>query len=182
MAKFLNKHKIKRLSYSLLLLFVGLNMRAQSVATEQMDERFNEGTKLPFGWFTEGWTVKDGVIQTKSSSSGFDLEALMGNSKKEDPEDPESTGSDPEESPDDKQEENKGSFNLEDLLNSFMGGDSKPNYLLTPPLVVNEGESLVFCAKKSSSDNSRFKASIPTSFKRLSQAVIFPLAERALST
>ena len=141
----------------MLLLFVGVSMQAQSVATEQMDERFNDGTKLPYGWFTEGWTVKDGAIQTESSSSGFDLEQLMGNTKKEDPEDPEdpeSTGNDPEEDPNDNPEEEKGNFNMDDLLNSFMGGDSKPNYLLTPPLVVNDGEKLVFSAKKGKKDDS----------------------------
>jgi len=31
-------------------------MQAQSVAEEQMDERFNDN-KLPYGWFTEGWVV-----------------------------------------------------------------------------------------------------------------------------
>lgn len=44
-----------------------------------MDERFNDGTKLPYGWFTEGWTVKDGVIQTKASAS-FDLGSLFNDS------------------------------------------------------------------------------------------------------
>lgn len=51
-------------------------MQAQAVSEEQMDERFNDGTKLPYGWFTEGWTVKDGVIQTieaDGSSRYFDL-------------------------------------------------------------------------------------------------------------
>ena len=43
-------------------------MQAQSVSEEQMDERFNDGTELPYGWFTEGWTVKDGVILTEASS------------------------------------------------------------------------------------------------------------------
>ena len=28
-----------------------------SVATEQMNECFNDSTKLPYGWFTEGWKV-----------------------------------------------------------------------------------------------------------------------------
>ena len=35
-----------------------------------MDERFNDGTELHYGWFTEGWSVKDGVIQTEASSGG----------------------------------------------------------------------------------------------------------------
>ena len=121
-------------------------MRAQSVATAQMDERFNDN-KLPYGWFTEGWTVDStGVIRTEASTgSSFDLGKFMGNSEKEDPEE------DPEENP----EESEGpGFNLDDLMSSFMGGESKPNYLLTPPLVVNEGEVLVFSAKKEKKDNS----------------------------
>ena len=97
-------------------------MQAQSVATEQMNECFNDSTKLPYGWFTEGWTLKDGAIQTGISSG-------------------ESTEGDDE--PD-----------ISSLLKSFMGGDSEPNYLLTPPLVVNEGQTLVFSAKKEKSDDS----------------------------
>ena len=61
----------------MLLLFVGVSMQAQSVATEQMDERFNDGTKLPYGWFAEGWEVKEGVAQ-KKASEGFDMTSLMG--------------------------------------------------------------------------------------------------------
>ena len=119
-----------KLLFSMLLLFAGVSMQAQSVDTEQMDERFNDGTKLPYGWFTEGWTVKDGAIQTKSS--GFDLGSLFGG------------GDDPEGS---------GSPDISSLLSSLMGGGEK-NYLLTPPLVVNEGETLVFSAKKGKKDNS----------------------------
>lgn len=52
-------------------------MRTQSIATEQMNERFNDGTKLPYGWFTEGWEVKDSVAQ-KKASSGFDMTTMMG--------------------------------------------------------------------------------------------------------
>lgn len=97
-------------------------MKAQSVAEEQMDERFdNKEKKLPYGWFTEGWVVKDSVVQTEASSgSSFDLEQLMGggNSKKEN-----EPGGDPGEDPDDDPEEgNKNSFNIGDLLSSFMGG------------------------------------------------------------
>ena len=52
--------KRTKLLFSVLLLFVGVSTMAQSVATEQMDERFNDGTKIPFGWFAEGWKVSDG--------------------------------------------------------------------------------------------------------------------------
>ena len=111
----------------MLLLFVGLSMRAQSVANEQMDERFNDD-KLPYGWFTEGWSVDStGVIKTEASSSGFDLEAMMNSEE---------------------------GFDPSTLMESFMGGGGEDNYLLTPPLVVNEGESLVFSAMKGKSDDS----------------------------
>ena len=141
---------MKRMMHlAMLLLFVGGSMQAQYIATEQMDERFNDN-KLPYGWFTEGWAVDStGVIRTEaSSSSGFDLEKLMGNSEKNDPEE------DPEGDPEEDPEENKGNFNMGDLMSSFMGGDSKPNYLLTPPLVVKDGESLVFSALKGQKDDS----------------------------
>lgn len=95
-----------KLLFSMLLLFVGVSMQAQSIATEQMDERFNDGTKLPYGWFAEGWEVKDGVAQ-KKASSGFDMTSLMGG-----------------------------------------GGSSGFEYLMTPPLQVQAGESLIFSAKK----------------------------------
>lgn len=76
----------------MLLLLAGVHMQAQSVAEEQMDEFFNDSTLLPYGWFTEGWTVKDGVIQTKASSGfSLDLESLFGNKGTEDPEDTEGT-------------------------------------------------------------------------------------------
>lgn len=145
-----------------LILGIG-NMMSQNIYSGQMDERFNDN-KLPYGWFTEGWTVKDGAIQTKASSgSSFDLESLFGgNSKKEEVPDstgteaPESIGNENPESTgsDDPEESQSPSFNIGDLLGTFMDGDSKPNYLLTPPLVVNEGEVLVFSAKKGKKDNS----------------------------
>lgn len=114
-----------KLLFSALLLFVGASMQAQSVAAEQMDEHFNDSTNLPYGWFTEGWSVKDGAIQTKASS-GFDL-GSMGEG---------------------------GSPDISELLSSLMGGGDNDNYLLTPPLVVNEGETLVFSAKKGKKDDS----------------------------
>jgi hypothetical protein len=144
----------------MLFLFLGISMQAQSVDNKQMDERFNDN-KLPYGWFTEGWTVDStGVIKTGASSgSSFDLEKLMGNTKKEDPEDnPEEDPEDPEGNPEDEPksdpEDNKNQFDFSSLLSSFMGGNSNDNYLLTPPLVVNDGETLVFSAKKGGSDNS----------------------------
>ena len=148
-----------KLLFSMLLLFVGVNMQAQSVAAEQMDERFNDN-KLPYGWFTEGWEVDStGVIKTNASSGfSFDLESLFG-TKNEDPEekgeDPEEKGEDPEEKTEDPEESgNKNQFDISSLLESLMGGGSKDNYLLTPPLVVNEGETLVFSAMKGKKDDS----------------------------
>ena len=138
----------------MLLLLVGVSMRAQSVANEQMDERFNDGTKLPYGWFTEGWEVKDGAIQTKSSGFSFDLESLMGTPEENKSDDPEEQkGDDPEEQKSDDPEEDKGGMDISKLLESLMGGGDNDNYLLTPPLVVNEGENLVFSAKKGKSDS-----------------------------
>ena len=143
----------KKLLFSLLLLFTGVSMQAQSIATEQMDERFNDGTKLPYGWFTEGWTVKDGVIQTQSSSSGFSFDpSTMGGDPEEKGDEPEENpGENPEEDPEEKSEQK---FDISELLSSFLGGGGKPNFLLTPPVVVNEGETLVFSAKKGKSDDS----------------------------
>ena len=171
----------KKLLLSMLFLSVGVGMQAQSVAEEQMDERFNDETKLPYGWFTEGWTVKDGVIQTNASSGfSFDISELLGtfgqkNTEETGTEDPEQSGGgnnapkkvegegtgegegagNPEGGePEEKGEgTGTGGFDISKLLESLMGGGSKDNYLLTPPLVVNDGETLVFSAKKGKSDS-----------------------------
>ena len=95
-----------KLLFSVLLLLVGVNVQAQSISANQMDERFNDGSKLPYGWFADGWEVKDGVAQ-KKASSGFDMSSLMGG-----------------------------------------GGSSGFEYLMTPPLEVRAGETLVFSARK----------------------------------
>ena len=50
----------------MLLLFVGVSMQAQSISAQQMDERFNDGTKMPYGWFAEGWKVDDGKAIAKA--------------------------------------------------------------------------------------------------------------------
>lgn len=50
----------------MLLLFVGVGMQAQSISAQQMDERFNDGTKMPYGWFAEGWKVEDGKAKAKA--------------------------------------------------------------------------------------------------------------------
>ena len=55
----------KKLLISMLLLFVGVSMQAQSIANEKMDERFNNGTKFPIGWFGEGWKIGDGKARAQ---------------------------------------------------------------------------------------------------------------------
>ncbi|MBR5728556.1 MAG: hypothetical protein IKX39_07920 [Muribaculaceae bacterium] len=117
-----------KLLFCIMLLFAGMSMQAQSVATEEMDERFNNGTDLPYGWFTEGWKVDStGVVKIEGSSSGFDIEEMMGGE----------------------------GFDPSQLMESLMGGGNNDNYLLTPPLVVKHmGEYLVFSAKKEKKDDS----------------------------
>lgn len=65
----------KKVLFSMLLLFVVVSMQAQSIASEQMDERFNDVTKFPRGWFGEGWKVENGKAKAKatedSGNSGF---------------------------------------------------------------------------------------------------------------
>ena len=118
-----------KLIFSFLLLFVGMSMHAQSIATEQMDERFNDGTKMPYGWFAEGWKVDDGKVKAKATedSSGFSF-------------DPSSMGNPSEE----------GGPNM---MGGMFGGPRYRTYLLTPPVSVNEGENLVFSARKPNGDD-----------------------------
>lgn len=77
---------------------------------------------------------------------------MFGN--KEPQEDDEAPEEDPEEDPE-SSPTGTGGFDISSLLQSLMGGDSKANYQLTPPLVINEGETLVFSAKKGKSDDGR---------------------------
>ncbi|MBO4810976.1 MAG: hypothetical protein J5552_05345 [Prevotella sp.] len=122
----------KKLFFSMLLLFAGVNMQAQSIADEQMDERFDNGTKFPSGWFGEGWQMKDGKAKAKatedSGNNGFPGmgEGMPGE------------GSNP-----------MGGMNM-------FGGDRKRTYLLTPPVAVNEGEDMVFSARKTNGDDEGF--------------------------
>ena len=116
----------------MLLLFAGVSMQAQSIAKEQMDERFNDGTKFPLGWFGEGWKVKDGKAKckaTEDSNSGF----------------PGGGGFSP------NQNENPSQQGMPGMGGMF-GGDRKRTYLLTPPLSVKDGENLVFSARKTNGD------------------------------
>ena len=70
----------KKFLLAMSLLLAGAGMHAQSGSSGQMDERFTDG-KLPYGWFTEGWTVKDNAAQSSSGSGGFDIGSLMGGAK-----------------------------------------------------------------------------------------------------
>ena len=118
----------KQLLLSMLLLLTGVSMQAQSVATEQMDERFYDD-KMPYGWFAEGWKVDDGKVKCKATdeSSGFDMSQMMNTTPGE-----------------------NGSPNM---MQGMFGGPRYRTYLLTPPVEVKEGENMVFYAKKTSSDD-----------------------------
>ena len=111
---------------SLLLLLTGVSVQAQSIATEQMDERFYDD-KMPYGWFAEGWKVDDGKAKAKATddSSGFDLSQMTQQSTSENP-----SG-----------------------MQGMFGGPRYRTYLLTPPVEVKEGEKLVFSAQKPSGDD-----------------------------
>ena len=114
----------------MLLLFVGVNIQAQSISAEQMDERFNDGTKMPYGWFAEGWKVDDGKAKAKATTdSGNNGMPGMG------------TGGDPGES-----------TGMPGMGGMF-GGDRLRTYLLTPPVEVKNGENLVFSARKPKGDD-----------------------------
>ncbi|MBO7129724.1 MAG: hypothetical protein J6W05_08145 [Prevotella sp.] len=123
----------KKLLFSMLLLFVGVSMQAQSVAAEQMDERFNDGTKMPYGWFAEGWKVSDGKAKAEATdgSSGFDFSQMMNMNPGENP----------------------GSTGTPNMMGGMFGGPRYRTYLLTPPVVVKADEELVFSASKPSGDD-----------------------------
>ena len=124
---------------TMLLLLVGVNMQAQSVSADQMDERFNDN-KLPYGWFTEGWVV-DSTGVAKKKGSSFDMSELMGE-----------PGNDPE-NPDEKAENDSTKNESPGIdISKLLGGGSSYNYLMTPPLNVQSGEVLVFSAKKGGAD------------------------------
>ena len=126
----------KKLLFSVLLLFIGVSMQAQSVADEQMDERFNDGTKMPYGWFAEGWKIDDGKAKAEATdeSSGFNFNM---ESMKQDP------------------GENQGQPGMPGMQGMF-GGPRYRTYLLTPPVVVKAGEELVFSAQKPGGDDGGF--------------------------
>lgn len=119
-----------RLLFSVLLLFVGVSMQAQSISANQMDERFNDGTKMPYGWFAEGWKVEDGKAKAKAQKdSGNNGMPGMG------------TGGNPGE-----QTGTPG-------MGGMFGGDRLRTYMLTPPVEVKNGENLVFSVSKPKGDD-----------------------------
>ena len=114
----------------MLLLFVGVSMQAQSISAQQMDERFNDGTKMPYGWFAEGWKVEDGKAKSKATKdSGNSGMPGMG------------TGGDPGES-----------TGMPGMGGMF-GSDRLRTYMLTPPVEVKNGENLVFSVRKPKGDD-----------------------------
>jgi len=117
----------KDLFFSVLLLLIGVcSIQAQSIANEQMDERFNDGTKMTYGWFGEGWKVDDGKAKSKATEdSGNGMPGMGGGSPGENPG---STGT--------------------PGMGSMFGGNRIRTYLLTPPVEVRDGEDLVFSARK----------------------------------
>ena len=125
----------------MLLLFVGVSMQAQSIANEQMDERFNDGTKFPFGWFGEGWKIDDGKAKAKATKdSGNNGFPGMGGG------------------------ENPMGGNGMPGMGGMFGGDRIRTYLLTPPVAVEDGQNMVFSIRKSSGDDSAFGGSGGFSF------------------
>ena len=116
----------KKLLFIMLLLFVWVSMQAQSTAKEQMDERFNDGTKMPYGWFAEGWKIDDGKAKAKATKdSGNNGMPGMGIG------------------------ENQGMGGLGNMF----GGDRLRTYMLTPPVVAENDDKLVFSVRKSSGDD-----------------------------
>ena len=129
---------MKKLLLAVLLLFAGVSMYAQSVASEQMDERFNDGTKMPYGWFAEGWKVDDGKAKAKATKdSGNNGMPGMGGGGGGNPS---TTG-------------NPSSTGMPGMGGMF-GSDRLRTYMLTPPVSVKSGEKLVFSARKPKPDDS----------------------------
>ena len=125
----------------MLLLLTGASMRAQSIAAEQMDERFNDGTKMPYGWFAEGWSVDDGKAKAKATEdSGNNGMPGMG------------TGGNPSENPSENPSQSPGMPGM----GSMFGGDRLRTYLLTPPVSVGNGEKLVFSVRKPNAEGFSF--------------------------
>ena len=113
----------QKLLLSVLLLLVGVSMQAQSIAAEQMDERFYDD-KMPYGWFAEGWKVDDGKVKSKATKDSGNS-GMLGT----------------------------GQNTTMPGMSGMFGGDRIKTYLLTPPVAVENGENLVIYAKKTSGDD-----------------------------
>lgn len=137
----------KGILLTMLLLLIGVSSKAQSISTNQMDERFNDN-KLPYGWFTEGWKVDSTGVAKKKG--GFDLSELLESLGNNQPE--EKTEGDPE-NPEETTENDSTKNQTPSIdISKLMGGGSSYNYLMTPPLSVKSGEVMVFSAKKGGAD------------------------------
>ena len=153
---------------TILLMLIGVcNITAQTRPNGQMDERFNDN-KLPYGWFTEGWEVKDNVAKKKSMSFDFDIDlsGITNNNgeKTDQSENPEESGTQPgtqsgtqtnEGSAEGSEDGSgqQGGTEIPDIdIASLLGGGTSYNFLMTPPLNVQKGEVLSFSAKKGGAD------------------------------
>ena len=117
----------KKLLFSILLLLAGVGMQAQSVATEQIDERFNDSQKFPFGWFGEGWKIDDGKAKAKATEDSDNNSFGGGGGGSENP-----------------------------GMGGMFGGNRIRTYLLTPPVSVEDSEELVFSVRKTNGDDEGF--------------------------
>ncbi len=130
----------------MLLLFAGMSMQAQSVASEQMDEQFSDGSALPYGWFGEGWKMAkvddDGVVQSEATENkGFDF-GSMGMNPGQNP------GQTPSTNPSTDPTQQGSGFGMDGMF----GGPRYMTYLLTPPVNVKSGEDLVIRARKTQTE------------------------------
>ena len=138
------------------MLIGACNISAQTSPNGQMDERFNDGA-LPYGWFTQGWEVKDNVAQKKSMSFNFDTSGMTNNTGEQtgQTENTDQAGSQTSEGTGDGTDQQgsgqQGSTEMPDLT-SLLGGGASYNFLMTPPLNVQDGETLSFSAKKGGAD------------------------------
>lgn len=126
----------------MLLLFGGVSMQAQSVASEQMDEQFSDGSELPYGWFGEGWKMAkvddDGVVQSEATENkGFDFGSMGMN-----------PGQNPGQTPSMDPTQQDGGFGMDGMF----GGPRYMTYLLTPPVNVKSSEELVIRARKTQTE------------------------------
>ena len=117
--------KKKSLFLSMMLLLAAVCAQAQS--GNQMDERFNDGTEMPYGWFAEGWKVDDGKAKAKATVDKKNNGPGQGGGSEQ---------------------------GMGGGMGNMFGGDRIRTYMLTPPVNVQKGETLAFSARKVGSDDS----------------------------